>query len=140
MPRYLPWLFWIGFSAVLSAQSTSIYSSIVGTVTDPSGSVIAGAAIKIRNVNTGIESTTKTDADGSFRVERLISGVYNLNVVAAGFRTFNREAVPDRVGSAPGKVFRVEEPRCRPSVPGASAFGVDSLARPCDSRSSGGRT
>ena len=34
--------------------------TVLGTVTDPSGAVVAGATVKVRNVATGLERTTAT--------------------------------------------------------------------------------
>jgi hypothetical protein len=77
----------------LFGQSKSIYSSIIGTVTDTSGSVIANAAVKVTNTATNISSGTVTNAAGLFRAERLIAGTYNLEVTAAGFRSFVRQQI-----------------------------------------------
>ena len=77
----------------LAGQSKSIYSSIVGTITDPSGGTIANASVRVRNINTGIESEATTNAGGFFRVEKLIAGVYNITAEAAGFRTYTREKI-----------------------------------------------
>ena len=38
--------------------------TILGTVTDPSGAVVAGATVKVKNVATGLERTTATSGDG----------------------------------------------------------------------------
>jgi hypothetical protein len=62
--------------------------TILGTVTDPSGAVVAGATVKVRNVGTGLERTTATSADGSFAVSELPIGTYSVTVTQAGFQTF----------------------------------------------------
>src|SRR6202162_3663477 len=62
--------------------------TILGTVTDPSGAVVAGATVKVRNVATGLERTTATSADGSFAVSELPIGTYSVTVSQAGFQTF----------------------------------------------------
>ena len=41
-------------------------ASVLGTVRDPSGAVIAGARITLRNVNTGITANSKTDSAGNY--------------------------------------------------------------------------
>ncbi len=48
----------------LGAQTTA--GSIVGTVTDPSGAIIAGAAITITNMGTNIAVKTTTDSSGEY--------------------------------------------------------------------------
>ncbi|MGA7564529.1 MAG: carboxypeptidase-like regulatory domain-containing protein, partial [Terriglobales bacterium] len=58
--------------AVFVLLSTSVLvgqtfrGTILGSVTDPSGAVVAGASVKVRNVATGLERTTTTSADGSY--------------------------------------------------------------------------
>jgi len=54
--------------APLSAQTTT--GSIVGTVTDPSGAVIAGASVTVANMDTGIATKATTDNTGNYVVTR----------------------------------------------------------------------
>ena len=74
------------FSAVvpLSAQTTA--GSIVGTVTDPSGAVIAGANITITNVGTNIAVKATTDTAGEYVVTPLEVGRYSVSAEATGFK------------------------------------------------------
>ena len=69
-------------NAPISAQSTA---SLQGTVTDPSGALVAGAKIKVRNQGTGVERVTETDGSGSYLVAALPVGVYRIEVEARGF-------------------------------------------------------
>jgi hypothetical protein len=67
--------------------------SIQGTVTDPSGAVVAGAAVTATNAATGQETTrTSTDA-GFFAITLLTPGEYSLTVKAAGFQTLTEPHV-----------------------------------------------
>src|SRR3979411_1064020 len=61
--------------------------TVLGTVTDPSGAVVAGATVKVRNVATGLERTTSTSADGSYAVPELPIGAYSVTVSLTGFQT-----------------------------------------------------
>ena len=70
----------------LSAQT--FRGTILGTVTDPSGAVIAGAKVTVKNVGTGLERTTETSADGSYSLPELPIGTYTVTVSQAGFQTF----------------------------------------------------
>jgi hypothetical protein len=72
-------------SASLVAQT--FRGTILGTVTDPQGAVVAGAAVTVRNVNTGLERTTQTSADGSYSVPELPIGTYNVVATQSGFQT-----------------------------------------------------
>src|SRR6202140_673524 len=61
--------------------------TILGTLTDPSGAVVAGATVKVKNVATGLERTTVTSGDGSYSVPELPIGTYSVTVGQAGFQT-----------------------------------------------------
>src|SRR5689334_17457255 len=52
--------------AATSLLAQTFRGTILGTVTDPSGAVVAGAKVVVRNVATGLERTTQTSADGSY--------------------------------------------------------------------------
>src|SRR6202140_2839269 len=72
-------------AAMLMGQT--FRGTILGTVTDPSGAVVAGATVKVRNVATGRERTTATSADGSYAVPEVPIGSYSVTVSLAGFQT-----------------------------------------------------
>ena len=62
-------------------------AGLVGTVTDPSGAIVAGATISSKNIATGVERTATTDEAGRYRISPLAIGRYTLTVGAPGFRT-----------------------------------------------------
>ncbi len=70
--------------APLGAQTTA--GAIVGTVSDPSGAVIAGANITITNVDTNIAVKATTDTAGEYVVTPLAVGHYSVTVEATGFK------------------------------------------------------
>src|ERR1039458_34056 len=72
-------------AVTLSAQT--FRGTILGTVTDPSGAVVAGAKVTVKNVGTGLERTTETSADGSYALSELPIGTYTVTVVLTGFRS-----------------------------------------------------
>ena len=72
-------------SSILVAQT--FRGTILGTVTDPSGNVIAGATVKVRNAGTGQERTTTTSSDGSYAIPELQVGTYTVTVTQSGFQT-----------------------------------------------------
>ena len=61
--------------------------TILGTVTDPQGAVVAGAKVTVRNVDTGLERTSQTSADGSYAIPELPIGTYTVTVTQSGFQT-----------------------------------------------------
>jgi Carboxypeptidase regulatory-like domain/TonB dependent receptor/TonB-dependent Receptor Plug Domain len=58
-----------------------------GTVVDPSGAAIAGATVQIRSPNGTVQSTTQSDANGSFMISGLPAGDYRLVVSKPDFET-----------------------------------------------------
>ena len=79
------------FSAVcLFAQSTG---AIVGTISDASGAVVPGAAVKVTNQATSQQTSTLTDSAGRFSFPRLPVGDYRLAAVANGFRQFISQGI-----------------------------------------------
>jgi hypothetical protein len=61
--------------------------TIQGTVTDPSGGVVAGASVTAANVATGVETDRKTSDAGVFVIPLLPAGEYTVTVKATGFQT-----------------------------------------------------
>jgi Carboxypeptidase regulatory-like domain len=67
---------------VLHAQTTAELS---GTVTDPSGSVIPNAQVKLINEATGDARVVETNAAGLYSFPALLPSSYTLKVTAKGF-------------------------------------------------------
>lgn len=70
----------------ITAQTPST-GALTGTVTDPSGSVIAGATVTLTDIGTGQARTATTDANGSYRFGLLAPGNYSVQFSATGFNT-----------------------------------------------------
>jgi hypothetical protein len=70
-----------------SLVSQTFRGTILGTVTDPGGAVVAGAKVVAHNVNTGLERTTSTSGDGSYSIPELPIGSYTVTVSQSGFQT-----------------------------------------------------
>jgi hypothetical protein len=68
-------------------------STIRGTVTDPTGSVIPGATITLVNVATNIERSAKTSENGDFEMPDLQSGTYRLGAAHPGFKSFSADNI-----------------------------------------------
>lgn len=63
-----------------------VTGSISGAVTDPTGAVVAGASVVVKNNATGAEDTLTTSDNGTFNVPALNTGLYTVTVTAAGFK------------------------------------------------------
>lgn len=69
------------------AQSVGNSGSVNGTVLDPTGAVVAGAKVEIRNPVSGFDRSTTTDNNGKFTFTNIPFNPYHLTVIAAGFLT-----------------------------------------------------
>ncbi len=76
------------FLAAVSLSAQTFRGTILGTVTDRSGAVVAGAKVTVKNTGTGLERTTETSADGSYALPELPIGTYSVTVTQTGFDTF----------------------------------------------------
>src|ERR1051326_4147166 len=86
-------------SAYGVAQVTTA-GSIVGTVTDPHGAVVASATITTKNNATGLERTTTAAENGTFSVPQIPIGVYTVTVQAtSGFKKAEITNVKVEIGT-----------------------------------------
>ena len=73
--------------------------AIVGTVRDPSGAVVPGAAVTVTNKATNISLTTVTNNAGEYQALALLAGDYIVRVTASGFQTAIQSDIPIHVQS-----------------------------------------
>ena len=74
------------------AWGQEVTAAITGTVTDPSGAPIVGAAVTARDVARDTTYPTETNGDGFYYLAQLPVGKYELRVEAKGFQTALRPA------------------------------------------------
>ena len=86
------------FCIASSAQSQSTTGLIQGTVVDANGAVLAGAAITLKNVETGFERSLSTNSDGFFSAPLLPLGKYRLTAAASGFANTILENITVSIG------------------------------------------
>ena len=72
------------FATLLFAQTER--ANLTGTVSDPSGAPIAGAAIKVTHLATNTSTTVRTTAVGDYNVSNLAPGTYTIEFSAPGFK------------------------------------------------------
>jgi hypothetical protein len=85
--------------AAASLAAQTFRGTILGTVTDPSGAVVAGAQVSAKNIGTGQERVSTTSADGSYTIPELPIGTYTVTVTQSGFQTFVATGVTVDVAS-----------------------------------------
>src|SRR6266567_7300659 len=90
-------MFW---TASTPAPAQEARATLSGTITDPSGSSIIGAHVRITNLETGIALSAQSNEVGQYRLLFINPGAYRLSVEMAGFRTFVREGIQLTLGQA----------------------------------------
>ena len=85
------WLLLAGV-LIIVATAQEYRGRVQGTVADPSQAAVAGAAVTLRNVNTGIESNRQTDASGHYLFDFVQPGSYSVTVQAPGSRGLFKRA------------------------------------------------
>lgn len=70
-----------------AAFGQSDRGTIVGTVKDPNGAVVADAKVTVTNLDSGEVREAKTSEDGTYTVPELKAAPYKLTVEASGFKT-----------------------------------------------------
>lgn len=92
-------------AAAIWAQAES--GQVTGTVTDPTGAVVANAGVKAVNSQTGAERTSATNSAGIYVIPNLPAGSYTLTVTASGFSTVKQQ-IALSVGAKVGADIKLE--------------------------------
>jgi hypothetical protein len=90
----------------LCAQTST--ASLVGIATDPSGALVAGARVEVRNVDTNGLRKAASDSKGEFIVPNLAPGLYDITIVKDGFRTLRQTGLELQVDQEARVEFHLE--------------------------------
>jgi hypothetical protein len=77
----------------VSLQAQSIYGTLTGVVSDPTGAVVAGATLQLRDQQSGSQRDTTANNDGYYTFVSVPPGAYQLTVTAKGFETFRETGI-----------------------------------------------
>src|SRR5262249_1766567 len=102
------------FAGMALAQGVGASGDIKGTVTDPSGAVVANATVTATDVEKGIKHTVTTDNNGQFHLTGLPPAAYSVSVTKTGFQPEVARNVVVTIGQTssitfPRKVSTVSE-------------------------------
>jgi Carboxypeptidase regulatory-like domain len=95
----------LGWIPAFSQMNTG---EIDGTVNDPSGAVVLGAAVEAVEVSTHLKYATKTNASGEYLLAQLPVGQYNLTVSMEGFKQIAQPNVALHAGERLRQGFTLE--------------------------------
>src|SRR3954470_5397448 len=85
--------------AARSASAQVLYGSIVGTLTDETGSVVPKASVTVTHTATGLSRQATTDDAGYYSIPNLPEGTYDLSVSSGGFRPYTQKGVSVSINS-----------------------------------------
>ncbi|NOT59363.1 MAG: TonB-dependent receptor plug domain-containing protein, partial [Acidobacteria bacterium] len=74
-------------------------ATVLGTVRDDSGNVVAGAKVTLTNLGTGIEANAATDENGSYQFLNVKLGAYKVSAEAKGFSIAVATGITPTVGA-----------------------------------------
>jgi hypothetical protein len=86
------------FSTAALAQADATSANLSGVVKDPTGAVIPGATVTVRNPATNDVRTVTTNDDGFYQLVQLTPGTYEVSVEAANFKKAVVPAITVTVG------------------------------------------
>src|SRR5690348_8357174 len=86
----------VAVTALLSTSvmwAQAIFATLTGVVTDPSGAVVGGAKIVLKDAASGSERNTVTDSQGFYTFASVPVATYNLSIEAPGFQTYRANGI-----------------------------------------------
>ena len=88
-------------AAAIGSAQTGGGATLVGTVKDSTGAVVAGAKLTVVNLATAFTSENTTSTEGAYYIPYLAPGEYRIKVSAPGFKEFVREGITVRSAEVP---------------------------------------
>ena len=98
----------VAMTVGISFQAFAQEATMVGTVTDPSGSVMANVKITITNAETSLVRTITTNESGQYVVPDLHIGHYNVKAEATGFKAAEQKGIVLQVGDRARVDFQMQ--------------------------------
>jgi hypothetical protein len=96
--RYLISSVFLALAWVSSVQAQTVDTAVLGTVLDPGGAPVSGAAVTILQPSTGLSRTSMTSTDGTYEIRYLVPAEYVVEVRFTGFRGERRTGVVIQLG------------------------------------------
>jgi Carboxypeptidase regulatory-like domain len=91
--RVVLWLLLIPLALATSSAAQSFLGSIRGTVVDPQGAAVKGAAVLVTDDATGAPRAVESDDQGRYEAPNLRPGTYKVEVMATGFKKVEQTSV-----------------------------------------------
>ena len=91
--RRIPWMLMLCLVLFSTAAYSQGSATLLGTVTDPTGSAVPGAKVDVTNTDTGLVRSLTTNATGNYSAPELSIGHYSVHVEAPGFKAYDRKDI-----------------------------------------------
>ena len=91
--------FLLALSCSLPAFSQAVSATLLGTVTDSSGAVVANSKITVTEITTGVNHAAQTNESGNYTLPNVPPGRYEVTVESAGFKKETRKDILVQVDS-----------------------------------------
>src|SRR3989475_5011002 len=96
------------FAGSLFAQSSTGTATMIGAVSDSTGSVVPGAKVTVTNKDAGFVFTSITTPEGTWYIPNLNPGNYQLKIEAAGFKAYVQDGISLRTAEQPRLDVKLE--------------------------------
>lgn len=96
------------FTTSVLSQSQATAADLTGTVTDPTGAVVAGATVTAKGVGTGISRTATSDSAGAYQIIGLPPGMYEVTAEATTFKKSVLTGIRLTVGQTADLTIKLE--------------------------------
>ncbi len=117
-------------SSIAQGETTS---AIIGQVNDPTNAAVPGATVTIKNRETSLQRSAKSDDEGRFNFPQLIPGTYSVKVVAEGFDPQQNDNVVSGLGQKQTINFTLKVAQSKETV---EVSGTPPLINPEDANTS----
>jgi hypothetical protein len=94
----------IAMFSIAGLKAQALNGTVLGTVTDASGSIVPNAKVAALELNTNLSRTVQSNESGTYTFSNLPAGSYNISVELTGFR----KSIRDRVDVAINSTTRVD--------------------------------
>ncbi len=81
------------FSSIVALAQTTSRGTITGTITDPTGAVVANTSVTITSIGTGVSRESTSNSAGIYRFEAIDLGNYTVAAQAPGFATMRKSGI-----------------------------------------------
>jgi len=97
----------LAFGSTTLAWAQFTTARLSGTVSDPSGAVLAGATVSVQDLGTGYSQTTSSESTGQYVFPSLPVGTYQITVSMTGYTQYVQKGIVLSVGQAVSQDVRL---------------------------------